>query len=86
MNLAGQTAVITGAASGIGREMARRFGASGMQLMLADVEREPLGEVEAELVGTDPQTDLALLKVSERDLTEIRLAATGEGHRVASEL
>jgi len=35
-------------------------------------------EVEAELVGTDPQTDLALLKVSERDLTEIRLAATGE--------
>ncbi len=35
-------------------------------------------EAEAELVGTDPQTDLALLKVSERDLTEIRLAATGE--------
>ena len=35
-------------------------------------------EVEAELVGTDPQTDLALLKVDTRDLTEIRLAKTGE--------
>lgn len=35
-------------------------------------------EVEAELVGTDPQTDLALLKVDARDLTEIRLAKTGE--------
>lgn len=35
-------------------------------------------EVEAELVGTDPQTDLALLKVDTRGLTEIGLAATGE--------
>lgn len=35
-------------------------------------------EVEAELVGTDPRTDLALLKVDTRDLKEIRLAKTGE--------
>ena len=35
-------------------------------------------QVEAELIGTDPQTDLALLKVDTRDLTEIRLAKTGE--------
>ncbi|MEP3655282.1 MAG: DegQ family serine endoprotease [Litorimonas sp.] len=35
-------------------------------------------EVEAELVGTDPQTDLALLRVDTRGLTEIRLAETGE--------
>lgn len=35
-------------------------------------------EVEAELIGADPQTDLALLKVDTRDLTEIRLATTGE--------
>lgn len=35
-------------------------------------------EVEAELVGTDPRTDLALLKVDTQDLKEIRLAKTGE--------
>ena len=35
-------------------------------------------EFEAELVGTDPQTDLALLKVDAQDLTEIKLAKTGE--------
>jgi len=35
-------------------------------------------EVEAELVGADPKTDLALLKVDVKDLTEIRLAKTGE--------
>lgn len=35
-------------------------------------------EVEATLVGTDPRTDLALLKVDTRDLTEIKLAKTGE--------
>jgi Do/DeqQ family serine protease len=35
-------------------------------------------EVEAELIGSDPQTDLALLKVDASDLTEIRLAKSGE--------
>ncbi|GGX72097.1 serine endoprotease DegQ [Litorimonas cladophorae] len=35
-------------------------------------------EVEAELVGADPKTDLALLKIDARDLTELRLANTGE--------
>jgi Do/DeqQ family serine protease len=35
-------------------------------------------EVEAELVGADPKTDLALLKIDVKDLTELRLATTGE--------
>ncbi len=38
IELAGKTAVITGAASGIGLELALQFGAAGMQLVLADVE------------------------------------------------
>ncbi len=42
--LAGKTAVITGAASGIGLAMARRFGAEGMNLVVADIEPAPLAE------------------------------------------
>jgi NAD(P)-dependent dehydrogenase (short-subunit alcohol dehydrogenase family) len=40
--LVGRVAVITGGASGIGLAMARRFGAEGMKLVLADVERPAL--------------------------------------------
>ncbi|MYG00415.1 SDR family NAD(P)-dependent oxidoreductase [Candidatus Poribacteria bacterium] len=42
-------AVITGAASGIGRGMAERFAAEGMAVVLADIEEEPLAELEADL-------------------------------------
>jgi NAD(P)-dependent dehydrogenase (short-subunit alcohol dehydrogenase family) len=47
--LNGRTAVITGAASGIGLALARRFGAAGMQLALADVENGPLDDAVASL-------------------------------------
>ena len=42
-------AVITGAASGIGRGMAERFATEGMAVVLADIEEEPLAELEADL-------------------------------------
>ncbi len=42
-------AVITGAASGIGRGMAERFAAEGMAVVLADIEEEPLAKLEADL-------------------------------------
>jgi len=60
--LAGRVAVVTGAASGIGLAMARRFGAEGMRVVLADVERPALqracdeltaGGVDALAVATD---------------------------------
>ena len=41
-DLAGKVAVITGAASGIGLAMARRFGAERMRVVLADIERPAL--------------------------------------------
>jgi NAD(P)-dependent dehydrogenase (short-subunit alcohol dehydrogenase family) len=49
----GKVAVVTGAASGIGRALAERFAAEGMKVVLADVETEALAEVEAELRGRD---------------------------------
>ena len=48
-DLSGKTAVITGAASGIGLELAKQFGASGMNLVLADIERPALDQAAAEL-------------------------------------
>ena len=42
-------AVITGAASGIGRGMAERFAAEGMTVVLADIEKEPLTKLETDL-------------------------------------
>ncbi|HEY3822435.1 MAG TPA: SDR family NAD(P)-dependent oxidoreductase [Polyangiaceae bacterium] len=60
--LRGKVAVVTGAASGIGRAMAERFAREGMKLVLADIQEKPLLEardalakigVEALAVPTD---------------------------------
>jgi NAD(P)-dependent dehydrogenase (short-subunit alcohol dehydrogenase family) len=45
----GRTAVVTGAASGMGRAFAERFGALGMKVVLADVEEPRLAEVAASM-------------------------------------
>ena len=47
--LRGRVAVVTGAASGIGRAMARCFAGEGMRVVLADVEDAPLAAAAAEL-------------------------------------
>jgi NAD(P)-dependent dehydrogenase (short-subunit alcohol dehydrogenase family) len=44
-----RVAVVTGAASGIGRGLADRFASQGMKVVLADVEEPALAEVEREL-------------------------------------
>lgn len=46
---ASKVAVVTGAASGIGRAMAERFAAEGMKVVLADVEQEALAQAEAKM-------------------------------------
>jgi Short-chain alcohol dehydrogenase of unknown specificity len=45
----GKVAVVTGAASGIGRAMAERFAAEGMKVVLADVEKGALVRAETEM-------------------------------------
>jgi NAD(P)-dependent dehydrogenase (short-subunit alcohol dehydrogenase family) len=51
MEIAGKTAVVTGAASGIGRAMAERFVSAGMRVVLADIDEPGLREAEQALAG-----------------------------------
>jgi short-subunit dehydrogenase len=48
-DLTGKVAVVTGAASGIGRALSGRLAAAGAKLVLADIESVPLEAVAAEL-------------------------------------
>ncbi len=48
-DLDGKVAVVTGAASGIGRSMARAFVAQGMKVVMADIETGPLADSAASL-------------------------------------
>ena len=50
-DLAGKTAVITGAASGMGRSFANRFARAGMNVVMSDIEAPRLGEAVAEVAG-----------------------------------
>ena len=54
-----QRAVVTGAASGIGRALATRLVADGTEVVLADRNRAELDRVTAELGGTAIPTDVA---------------------------
>ncbi len=47
----GRVAVVTGAASGIGRAPAGRFAAEGMRVVLSDVEQQALDQAVGELRG-----------------------------------
>jgi len=49
MRLEGKTSIVTGAASGFGREIARRFVAEGAKVAIVDVDMDGAGAVAAEL-------------------------------------
>jgi NAD(P)-dependent dehydrogenase (short-subunit alcohol dehydrogenase family) len=66
-SLDGQVAVITGAASGMGRAMARRFAAEGAKLVLADLQEEKLADVVAKLVAAGHQAVSECVDISNAD-------------------
>jgi len=63
----GKVAVVTGAASGIGRGMAESFAAAGMKVVLADVDAARLGEFARELEKTGAEVLPVKTDVSHQD-------------------
>ncbi|HZV50651.1 MAG TPA: SDR family NAD(P)-dependent oxidoreductase [Candidatus Dormibacteraeota bacterium] len=85
---AGRVAVVTGAASGMGRAFARRFAEEGMRVVLADVEREALDRTVAELRAhghqvTGVPTDV-MSRASVQDLARATLDVYGKVHLVCN--
>jgi NAD(P)-dependent dehydrogenase (short-subunit alcohol dehydrogenase family) len=80
----GKTAVVTGAASGIGRALAERFAGAGMRVVLADVEEKPLREAEESMLergieAVAVQTDVRKLDAVE-ELQRRAVDAFGKVH------
>ena len=80
----GRVAVVTGAASGIGRGMANSFARAGMKLVLADIEVEPLRAAERELVAGGSEVLAVETDVGRREsvdaLAEAALVRFGAVH------
>ena len=85
-DLAGKTAVLTGAGSGFGLECARIGARLGMHLVLADVQQDALDRVAAELLATGVQVLAQRVDVSKaadvEALGEATLARFGAPHLV----
>ena len=74
--LKGRSAVITGAGSGFGLELARIAAREGMNLVLADVQQDALDRAAAELQGTGAQVLAMRVDVSKAAEVEALGAAT----------
>ena len=69
-DLAGRTAIVTGAASGIGLGMARAFAQVGMNVALCDIRQAPLDRALAEVRGLGARAIAIVTDVSERASVE----------------
>ncbi len=83
-DLAGRVAVVTGAASGIGKAMATSFAAEGMRVVLADIDAEALEVAHAELTDAGHDVRAVRTDVSKADdieaLRDAALEAFGAVH------
>ena len=65
LNLAGKRAVVTGAGSGIGREIAARFSAAGAAVAVCDVVKDAADKVAADLSGKGGRAEAYAVDVSD---------------------
>ncbi|KAJ4308404.1 hypothetical protein N0V94_009370 [Neodidymelliopsis sp. IMI 364377] len=78
MSLKDKVIVITGAASGMGLETARLFASKGAKLSLADVQEQPLKDLETELQQTSAQVMATVVDIAKRAQVESWITATVE--------
>jgi NAD(P)-dependent dehydrogenase (short-subunit alcohol dehydrogenase family) len=87
-NLRGRVAVVTGAASGIGLALAKRLGADGMKVVLADVEADPLQQAAQALEKSGVEVVPVVTDVAKAEqvqaLADQALAAFGKVHVVCN--
>lgn len=76
-NLEGKTAIVTGAASGIGLGIARALARAGMNVALADVEEAALARAQQEIEALGARTIAIVTDVSDR-ASVLRAAAAVE--------
>jgi NAD(P)-dependent dehydrogenase (short-subunit alcohol dehydrogenase family) len=74
--LAGKTAFVTGAASGIGLGIATAFAQAGVKVMLCDIEETALSSALEQLKGTNADVDGVVADVSLKDELEAAANAT----------
>ena len=83
-DLAGKTAFITGAASGIGLGVATALAQAGVKVMMCDIEKDALDAAVAELKRTNADVDGVVADVSLKSqlqaAADATLARYGEVH------
>jgi 7-alpha-hydroxysteroid dehydrogenase len=72
-SISGKTAIVTGAANGIGRAIARHFAAHGANVMLADMDEAGLAEEIDEMGGEDDSNARAFAGDLRKRLTQANL-------------
>jgi 3-oxoacyl-[acyl-carrier protein] reductase len=77
LSLEGRTAVVTGAASGLGRQTAITYAAAGARLVLADLDHEGLERTAAAVEGSVAVPTDVTAKAQVDDLARAALRATG---------
>src|SRR4029077_7307290 len=74
----GKTAVVTGAASGIGFALSERFARAGLDIVLADIEQDALDTAEEKIAALGVQTLAVRTDVSDEASVQALAAAAIE--------